>query len=45
MNDPKRPVIQINIYLGRLSIIMIVWLSYRQEIIEILRSIAEQTPF
>ncbi len=45
MTDPQRPVIQINIYLGRMSIIIIAWLSYRQEIMEFLRSIADQTPF
>ncbi len=45
MTDPEKPMIQINIYSRHLRFVMIAWLSYESGIIEILRSIAEQTPF
>ncbi len=45
MTDPEKPMIQINIYSRHLRFAMIAWLSYESGIIEILHSIAEQTPF
>ena len=42
MIDPKRPIIQINIYLGSLPFIM-AWL-FRTQIMDFVRSIVEQIP-
>ncbi len=45
MFDPKRPVIQINIYLGLGSLPFIMAWLFRTQIMDFVRSIVEQMPF